>query len=369
MQGTIEMNKKIAIIANNDIGLYNFRKEVIEHLLGVGYQVDIILPYGKKVDELIEMGCIFHEVAVDRRGTNPIKDVKLLVRFRKLMEEIGPDAVLTYTIKPNVYGGIAAQSLKIPYIANITGLGSAVENPGVLQKITIRLYRAALKRAKCVFFQNEENKAFFERLHVLKGKSELLPGSGVNLSRFEWNAYPEGETVKFLYIARVMKEKGIEEYLAAAEAITEKYRNVEFHILGACEEDYADRLRKLDEKKVVFYHGLQQDVRSFIYDSSCTVHPSFYPEGMSNVCLESAACGRPVITTDRSGCRETVDDNVTGYIIKQRDSRDLIEKIEKFLSLSYEQKKEMGKCAREKMEREFDRNIVIQKYMKEIETI
>lgn len=363
------MNRKITIIANNDIGLYNFRKEVIEHLLKENKQVDIILPYGEKVHELVNMGCIYHKVSVDRRGTNPIKDLALLHQFKELLREIKPDVVLTYTIKPNIYGGMAAQALGIPYIANITGLGSAVENAGILQKITIQMYRYALRKARCVFFQNTENKKFFENFHVLTGRSELLPGSGVNLSRFELKEYPRGEQVKFLYIARVMREKGIEEYLAAAQAITAKYDNVEFHILGACEEDYTERLKKLEKEGIIIYHGLQQDVRAFIYDSNCTIHPSFYPEGMSNVCLESAASGRPVVTTDRSGCRETVDDGVTGFIVKQKDSKDLIEKVEKFLGLSYEEKRTMGIKAREKMEKEFDRNIVIAKYMKEIETI
>ena len=280
---------------------------------------------------------------------------------------IRPDVVLTYTIKPNIYGGIACRLFKAPYIANITGLGTAVENKGMLQKIAIILYRIAFKDIKCVFFQNEENRRFFIDNNIAVGKDRLIPGSGVNLEHFNVLNYPPDDIVEFAFISRIMKEKGIEQYLEAAEYIKNKYPNTRFHVCGFCEEDYQDRLEEMQSKGIIIYHGMLCDVREILKITHCTIHPTYYPEGMSNVLLESAACGRAIITTNRSGCREIVDDGVSGYLVKQKDSIDLIEKIEQFLALSLEDKKRMGLAGRKKVEKEFDRKIVVDAYMEEIE--
>ena len=275
--------------------------------------------------------------------------------------------MLTYTIKPNIYGGIACRLFKAPYIANITGLGTAVENKGMLQKIAIILYRIAFKDIKCVFFQNEENRRFFIDNNIAVGKDRLIPGSGVNLEHFNVLNYPPDDIVEFAFISRIMKEKGIEQYLEAAEYIKNKYPNTRFHVCGFCEEDYQDRLEEMQSKGIIIYHGMLCDVREILKITHCTIHPTYYPEGMSNVLLESAACGRAIITTNRSGCREIVDDGVSGYLVKQKDSIDLIEKIEQFLALSLEDKKRMGLAGRKKVEKEFDRKIVVDAYMEEIE--
>lgn len=357
--------KKILILANNDVGLFKFRKELIEVLLGE-YEVHIALPYGSFVDDLVQMGCLFHKTELQRRGTNPISDFALLNKYRNLLREVSPVAVLTYTIKPNIYGGIACAARNIPYIANITGLGTAVENPGVLQIITTTLYRFALRKAKKVFFQNEDNLRFMKEKNIVRTDYDLLPGSGVNLKQYRAMPYPDGETIDFVFVARVMKEKGIDQYLEAAEYITGRYPKARFHICGDCDEDYETILRQKSEAGTIIYHGPVGDMLPVYEMSCCTIHPTYYPEGMSNVLLESCASARPIITTDRPGCREIVDDGMNGFVCRQRDSKDLIEKIEHFLALSQAERIKMGMVSREKVEREFDRNIVVEKYLREL---
>ena len=361
---------KVLILANNDLGLYNFRKELIEKLIELKHTVFISLPNGEKVKDLEKIGCKYIETNVDRRGTNPVKDFKLLLKYFKILEKIKPDIVLTYTIKPNIYGGSACRLKKVPYISNITGLGSAAENETIVQKLIIKLYRFALKKVKCCFIQNKENLKFIINNKItVEEKCKLIPGSGVNLDKFSLIEYPNDDKIEFLFIGRIMKEKGIDEYLQAAKHIKTKYNNTVFNILGFCEEKYEKDLQNLQDEGIIKYHGQQNDVIPFIRNSHCTIHPTFYPEGMSNVLLETSASGRPIITTNRAGCKEIVDDGINGYIIKERDSKDLINGIEKFIKLTNEEKRQMGLYGREKVEKEFDRNIVINAYINEIENM
>lgn len=363
--------KKILIFANNDIGLYNFRKELLLALISKPYELHIALPYGSFVDKMEDLGCTFHNTQMERRGKNPLKELSLFNRYRHILRKIRPDVVLTYTIKPNIYAGTLCRFMKIPYITNITGLGTAVEGEGLLQKVTTRMYRFAMKEVTCLFFQNRTNERYFTNRKIGLGKHKMVPGSGVNLERYTYLEYPKEEKVEFLFISRVMKEKGIEQYLDTAKVIKKKYPNTEFHILGFLEEDYEgkERLLLLAEEGIITFHGMIEDIIPFLQKSQCTIHPSFYPEGMSNVCLESAASGRPVITTNRAGCGDTIEDGVTGFLVKEEDSDDLIEKVERFLEMPYEKRKEMGIQARKRMEKQFDRNIVISKYLEEIREI
>ncbi|TMN21936.1 glycosyltransferase family 4 protein [Lentibacillus cibarius] len=357
---------RILILANNDVGLYKFRKEVIEALL-VDYEVYVSSPHGDLVPDLEEMGCKYINTPMSRRGTNPISDIKLFFNYLQIINNVNPDAVLTYTIKPNVYGGLACRVKGIPYITNITGLGTAAEGNGLLQKITLLLYKVGLKRSDCVFFQNKENEHIFKEKSVVSGNDRLIPGSGVNLKHYRLLDYPKDDPIHFLFVSRVMQKKGIDEYLKAARFIREKYPNTRFHVLGFCEEAYQGELNKLQNEDIIQYHGMQSDVREFHKISHCTIHPTYYPEGMSNVLLESAASGRPIITTNRSGCREIVDDGINGYVVEQENSQNLIDKIEMFLNLSHEEKRQMGIAARKKIEEEFDRQIVVDAYMEEIQ--
>lgn len=358
---------RVLFLVNHDVVLYNFRLELVERLLNDGYEVHISSPYGERIDELKALGAVFHEIKMNRHGMNPISEVKLLLTYIKLMSDVKPSIVLGYTIKPNIYGAMAAGRKNIPFVANITGLGTAVENPGLSQKITVALYHLAFRKVQKVFFQNTENQQFFIDHKIAVDKHGLLPGSGVNLTRFDVKTYPKDEITRFVFISRIMKEKGIDQYLDVARVIKEKYPNTEFHICGFCEAEYEGKLNEYIDNGTVIYHGMIKNVSEFLEKMNCVVHPTYYPEGLSNVLLEGSASGRPIITTDRSGCREVVDDGVNGYMIPQKNSEKLIEAIDKFLSLSYEEKKNMGLAAREKVEREFDRQIVVKAYMKEIE--
>ncbi len=360
------MAKKVLILVNHDVVIYNFRKELVGRLLSDGNQVVISSPYGERIDDLVEMGCKYIEAKIERHGTNPLNELKLMSYYKKIMRDIKPDVVLTYTIKPNIYGGLAAKKYGIPYIANITGLGTAVEKKSLMQQITIILYKLAFSNIQRVFFQNTENMKFFRDNNIVVNKHRLVPGSGVNLDHYQVLDYPPEDTTEFVFISRIMKEKGIDQYIEAAEYITKKYPNTKFHVCGFCEEAYEDILSDLQNKNILTYHGMIRDIRDILMKAHCTIHPTYYPEGLSNVLLESAASGRPIITTDRSGCREVVDQGINGFMIKQKDSNDLIEKVESFLKLSIEEKRQMGLAGRAKVEAEFDRQIVVDAYIDEI---
>lgn len=363
----------ILVLTNNFGGLYSFRREVMKALLNKGHHVVISAPNKNdtmKVAWFENIGCKLIDIPFNRQGTNPVADFKLLFRYRKLIKMVRPSAVLTYTIKPNLYGGMACAMEGVPQIANVTGLGAAVEYPGMMQKLTIMLYKIGMRKTWLTFFQNNDNMEFCKEHSMVTGRTQLIPGSGVNLEYHVKKPYPaESEPIRFLFMGRIRREKGIEEFLATAVTITKKYDNVEFHVVGRCEGDYETKLRDLQNKGIVTYHGAQSDVRPFYAMTACTLHPSFYPEGMSNVLLESCATGRPIMTTMRAGCREIVEDGRNGYLVKQQDATDLIAKVEKFISLPYPERKAMGDAARTKAEREFDRQIVVEAYLNEINKI
>lgn len=368
---------KVIILANNDIGLYKFRKELLEELLHPGSylkgrkanscEVYISLPNGKLISDLTKMGCQFVDTPIDRHGVNPKTDLKLLKEYSRILKRINPDMVFSYTIKPNIYGGLVCAAKNVPYICNITGLGTAVENRGWLQFITLFLYRFALRKVKTVFFQNAANEEFFTKHNLSLGKHKMLPGSGVNLEFYKQVPYPKGNTIEFAFIARIMKEKGIDQYLDAAKEIHRKYPYTKFHICGFCEQDYQEQIRKLEKNGIIIYHGLVKDMREIYAKIHCIIHPTYYPEGLSNVLLEAAASARPAITTNRPGCREVVTDGENGYFVNEKDSKDLIKKIEKFINLSWGEKEHMGVLSRKKVEREFDRKIVVKKYIEELQ--
>lgn len=360
---------KVLLLTNNIGGLLSFRSEVVEAIIKEGWRITISAPFDKRKSKLIDMGSTYVETPIDRRSTNPIKDFVLIRHYIKLIKREKPDIVLTYTIKPNVYGGMACRLCSVPQVVNITGLGTAVETPSLLQKFIFCLYRVSLKKVQRVFFQNQENKNFCLKHKLTPNCSYLVPGSGVNLTRFVQQEYPKSDKVKFIFISRIMKQKGIDHYLDAARTIRKEYPDTEFHVLGFCEDAYESLLQELTENGTIIYHGLASDVRPYIMNVHCTIHPTYYPEGMSNVLLESCAMGRAVITTNRSGCREIVDDGKNGFIVEQQNSQDLIEKVRKFISLSWEEKRNMGYAARKKVEHQFDRNIVVKAYLEAIKEI
>ena len=349
----------------------SFRKEVMQAMVEKGYEVYISVPYDKRFDtQVCEMGIKIIDTEIDRRGINPFTDLKLIKRYRKMVKEIKPNVVLSYTIKPNLYGGLACKWAKIPQLVNITGLGTAVENSGLLQKFVIRLYKICLKNVRVMFFQNIANMEFCRKRGMINGRPELLPGSGVNLSHFTPTEMPDGNVVKFICIGRAMKQKGTGDFLDMAEIIKQEFPNTEFHVLGACDDgEYEARIKKMHAEGTIIYDGVTTDVRPYIQNVHCTVHASYYPEGMSNVLLESCASGRAIITTARPGCGEIVDEGVNGFITRPHDVGDLCNQVRKFLALSHEDRVAIGMAARMKVEKEFDRQIVVNKYLTEIELI
>lgn len=357
---------KILVLSNFGMGLYKFRKELLQELISQGHELVVSLPNDEYVPLIEKFGCEYIETKVDRRGTNPLSDMKLLFLYIKIIRKIKPDIVLTYTIKPNVYGGIACRITKTSYLPNITGLGTAIENEGLMQKITLNLYKAALKNAKCIFFQNGPNRQFFIDRGIIKSKSKVIPGSGVNLEQHCYEEYPnDKENIRLLFIGRIMKAKGIDELLKAAKQIKESQKDVEFHFVGFCEEAYSEQLRELNDSGIIHFHGQQDDVHKFIKDSHATILPSYH-EGTSNVLLESASTGRPILASNVTGCKETFDDGISGIGFEVRSVEALVRAIMKFLDLSYEDKMQMGIAGRRKMEQEYDRKIVINAYLEQI---
>lgn len=367
------MPNNILVLTNNIGGLFSFRKEVIKAVSDVGYTVNISAPdvYNNARAEYFEsIGCNIIKTFFDRRGTNPIADFGLMIKYWQIMRNIKPVAVLTYTIKPNVYGGLAARLSHVPQLANITGLGDSIENGGVMQKLTLFLYHLGVSKACTLFFQNSSNRDFFINNGICpENKYIILPGSGVNLDYNKYQRFPVDDgKVRFLFIGRLLKDKGIEEYFEMAKVIKAKYPTTEFQILGNVEGPFQEQLNNLTRTGIIKHLGSTSDVRPYIGAVECTIMPSYH-EGMSNVNLESAANGRAVITTNVPGCRETVEDGLTGIIVNPKDIKALIDGVERFLSLTYEEKKQMGIEGRKKVEKEFDRQIVISAYLNEIKSI
>ena len=349
----------ILILANYDVGLFCFRKELIEELLK-NNTVFISLPYGELVEPLKNMGCVFIDTPLERRGINPIKDFALLLRYCKILKKQKPDLVITYTIKPNVYGGFACRLLKIPYAANITGLGTAFQGKGILRKLVTLMYKVGLKKAKTVFFENSGNRQIFIDEKIVKeGKTCLLNGAGVNLEHFGVAEYPEDDGItRFLFVGRVMKEKGIDELFKAMKLLREDGVNCILDVVGGCEEDYTEKLKGYESEGWLNYHGYQKDVRPFIKNANCFVLPSWH-EGMANTNLECAAMARPVITSNIHGCLEAVEDGVTGFLCEKQNAEMLYNTMNRFCNLTYAEKKNMGLSARRRMEEIFDKKKVV----------
>lgn len=363
------MVKRILILGNSGLVVFGMRGELIQRLIKEGYEVVVSFPngiLGEGEQMSKEYGCRYVEVMIDRRGTNMIRDAELLRNYVTLIKTVKPHMVLTYTVKCSIYGGMACRFLKVPYLVNITGLGKGLVEGGLRQKLLVALYKIAVKSAECVFFQNQHDRMFFAEQGIQCKKCDLLPGSGVNLEKYLPIPYPEDDKMVFTYIARVMKTKGIDEFLEAAKTIKKDHPNVEFHVCGFYEDDYKDIIENAEKHGIVKYHGQVSDVRPYEAISHCIVLPTYHPEGISNVLLEAAACGRPIITTNRPGCAEVVDDGVNGYLVRERDSQDLLEKMQKFMNLSWEERKDMGLAGRAKVEKEFDRQIVVEKYLNDI---
>lgn len=358
---------KVLILTNHQLGLYKFRKELLEKLVEDKAKVYVSVPKDEFTQELTNIGVkVINNSFLDRRGTNPVHDLRLINYWKSILKKIEPDIVLTYTIKPNVYGGYLCGKLGIPYVVNVTGLGTPVKKAGLMQRFILTLCKIGFRKAQKIFFQNDEDRDFMIEKGIVYSPYDVLPGSGVNLEQYKLIPYPEHDTVDFVFIARIMKEKGIDQYCEAAKVLCKRYPNTRFHICGFCEEAYEDEIKKLQNEGVINYHGFIKDMYEIYKNVDCIVHPTYYPEGLSNVLLEASASGRPIITTDRSGCREVINDGKNGFLVKEKDTLNLISTLEKFIKISKDQRKKMGLQGRVLVEEKFDRNIVVNSYMEEI---
>lgn len=349
---------KILILTNSSSGLYSFRQELIAKLLE-NHEVTAYTPDSGDIEKLEALGCRICTLKMDRRGINPLSDFKLLWNIRSILLEELPDLVITYTIKPNIYGGLVCRLLSIPYAVNITGLGTAFQNDNWLKKLVTILYKSALAKVKVVFFENDENRQIFiQNSIVSKDKTCLLMGAGVNLERFRVLDYPKGDVTKFLFIGRVMKEKGIDELFAAMKRLVAEGVPCTLDICGGYEENYQSTIDKYVSEGWLTYHGNVPDVRPYIKECHCFVLPSWH-EGMANTNLESAASGRPVITSNIHGCLEAVEDGVSGYLCETKNSEDLYNTMQLFINLPNEQRINMGLVGRKRMELFFDKKKVV----------
>ncbi len=371
-------NKLIALITNNDDDIYCFRKELIEALIEEGYKILISCPYGEKFELMKHLNFIYDNPQIDRRGTNVFKDFRLLMHYKKIFKRYKPNLVLTYTAKPNVYAGWAAKNYKIPYICNVTGLGSVLNKNGFMKKFVFYLFKKSYLNAYCVMFQNSTNMQLALDNKMVKGKYELIPGSGVDLNRFPLQPYPEGgngvkgETIVFNYIGRILHDKGVDDYIKAAKIIKNRYPKTEFNMIGfiePTEKHYKEELEKLQKQGVIYYRGSQKDIKPWIARSHAIIHPSTYGEGISNVLLENAASGRPIITTDNPGCKETVINEITGFIYEKSNVEQLIKTIERFLIIDNIKRKAIGIEGRNFVSKNFSRSIVVSSYLEKIRGI
>ncbi len=365
----MKQNNRVLLIGNTELTVFGFREELVERLVKDGYEVYASFApsdFGDGVTTSKRLGCTFLPLNISRHGTNPLEELKLVKELERLIRAVKPAMIFTYTIKPNIYAGMIARLKGIPYCPNVSGLGQAFTNGGALKYFTMALYKFSFSGAQTVFFQNEYNESVFTKYGIANDKHTVLPGSGVNLKKFVPLPMPEGENVSFLFMARIIKEKGIDQYLEAAEIVKKENPNAIFYVIGRCDDEYKTILKDYVKRGIIKYEGLQTDVTPYLKKTHCVVLPTYYGEGVSNVLLEAAASGRPIITTNRPGSAETLEDNVTGFFVDARSTKSLAEKMKIFLSMTEVQRKWMGLNGRVKMEEEFDRQNVVNLYVEQL---
>jgi glycosyltransferase involved in cell wall biosynthesis len=370
------MSKKILISINTAWNLLNFRAGLINGLISSGFEVIAVAPSDKYVAELELIGCRFVHLEMENQGTHPVHDLLLLWRYCRLLKTEKPDLCLFYTVKPNVYGSLASSLCSIPFINNVSGLGAIFIQGGWLKRFVSALYKLAFRNSNRVFFQNSDDLALFLENKLVKVElTDLLPGSGINLHRFSPvdDADRKLLTVpfRFLLIARMLKDKGVVEFVNAAQLLKESGVKAEFCLLGFLDVQNPaaisrDQMKEWTDQGYVQYDGVSDDVREHIVSAHCIVLPS-YREGTPRALLEAAAMGKPIITTNVVGCKEVVENGVSGFLCKVKNVEDLVLKMKEMLVLSEDQRQLMGQNGRLKMEKEFDEKIVIQKYLKAID--
>jgi glycosyltransferase involved in cell wall biosynthesis len=360
----------VAISANTSWYLYNFRKNTIIALLDAGYQVVAIAPKDDYSTKLELLGARFCHIDIDQGGTNPIKDIGTFFSFARIFKCVKPDVVLNFTPKNNIYGTLAGHFFGSKSVNNIAGLGMVFIKESITAKLARFLYKVSQRKANKIFFQNEDDRRLFlDNKLADVSITDRLPGSGVDLTRFTLQPANGGDVVRFLLIARMLYDKGIGHYVEAARALRSQYgERVEFQLLGFVGVNNPSAVTESEmqawvDEGIVNYLGVSDNVEEHIAKVDCMVLPSFYREGVPKSLLEAGAMGKPIVTTDNVGCRETVDDGINGYLCELRSTESLIAKLGLMIQMTHEQRLEMGRQSRLKIEREFNEQIVINKYL------
>lgn len=364
---------RILLTGNTCFKIANFREGLVRALQAQGHEVVVLAPEDGYAPKLKSMGVRLHDLPMDRNGTSPVAELRLLTRIFRFLRRERPDFVFGYTIKNNIYSGLACRALGIPFIPNVTGLGPAFNGEGFLNRIIRAMYRLAFARASAVFFQNPDDRAEFLRANLVSEvRARLLPGSGVDLQKFCTTPVPQDDSAPvFLLVARMLWDKGVGVFVEAAQALRKTHPQAEFQLLGPIDEDSRSAIPRSQieawhQQGLITYMGETQDVRPALAAAHCIVLPSWYREGTPRILLEAAATGRPVITTDMPGCRDAVDDGVTGFLCAPRSADPLVSAMERFVSLSSEARQAMGSAARQRAETHFDEAIVIYAYLSQL---
>lgn len=369
------MKPKVLIALNTTWNLVNFRAGLIRGLQDAGYEVVTVAPRDEYVPRLLDLGCRYVPLTMDNKGTHPGRDLLLLWRFWRLLLKEHPAVFLGYTVKPNIYGSMAARSIGIPLVNNIAGLGTVFIRGGWLNRLVRFLYRLALSNSSKVFFQNDDDLQLFVAEGLVPAKVvDRLPGSGVDLQKFPPLPLPNKQQLRFLLVARMLWDKGVGEFVEAARLCKQRGLDAEFCLLGFLDVQNPAAISRAqmavwEAEGVVTYLGVSDVVAEEVAKADCVVLPSFYREGTPRSLLEAAAMARPIVTTDAIGCREVVDDGENGYLCRPRDANDLADKLMKIASLSPAEREAMGARGRAKMERDYDEKIVIRKYLEAISSV
>lgn len=366
----------IIIAANTTWYVYNFRSRLISELLNRGYQVSVLSPADEFVYRVTALGArhLAFDLISDR--VNPLCELSTVVKLIALLRHERPSLLLTYTPKVNIYCSLAARLLKIPVVVNVSGLGRAFSSGGWLRNVVIQLYKFAFQHPRKIFFQNNEDRTEFINYGLVRLEmTERIPGSGVDLERFQpENRRDDTNNIKFLLVARLLWEKGVGEYVQAARIIKSKFKHIEFQLLGFLDVKNPSAISRTEVERwvqegVITYLGAADDVRPYYATADCVVLPSFYREGVPRTLLEASSMGIPIITTDSVGCRDVVEDGTSGFLCRIKDADDLAEKMERIIRKTSEERTAMGLAGRRKMEREFDEQIVLNRYKDAIDSI
>lgn len=369
---------KVCLIGNTAWSMIRFRSGLMQGLLAAGHEVVVIAPSDEYATRIEELGITFVGVSIDKRGTHPLRDLRLLFTFIRLIRQTRPDLIISYTIKPVIFAAIVARWHNVPSVSVITGLGTVFLRENWLTRVVEGLYRWSQSAVLTMFFLNDDDlRIFRERRLGPVTRMQRLPSEGVNISHFSpgedshitstKEALPSPQPIRFVLIARLLWEKGIGEYVKAARKVRQRFPQSQFALLGILDVQNPDAvsLSQIEEwvqEGVVNFLGATDDVRQAIAASECVVLPSYYREGIPRTLLEAAAMCCPIITTDVPGCRDVVDDGINGYLCRPKDPHDLAQKMVQLIEATPDERRRMGAHGRLKVQREFDERVVVERY-------